>query len=137
MQVQLHYNILYAILLQLYSKLQLAPVRQQPWRRGWLVVVPVRVPPDGHGLPECDPAVVGETLLHVHLVPDVQVRDVAGVHWRPLERRHLPAHSDLGLAIIGKCGQKLNHSLRKFQVIPRKWSEQTLENGEEVHQVIT
>ena len=112
-------------------------MRHQLGRRSRFVILSVRVPPDGHGLPECDPAMVGQALLHVHLVANVQVGDVAWVHWGPLKCRHLPAHSDLRLAIIGKCGQKLNHSLRKFQVISRKRSEQTLEYGEEVHQVIT
>ena len=119
MQVQLHYNILYAILLQLHSKLQLAPVRQQPWRRGWLVVVPVRVPPDGHGLPEADPPVVGQTLLHLHLVADVEVGDVARVDWQPLEGVHLGAHVNPGLAVRSEGDKKLDHPLGKLQILPR------------------
>ena len=65
--------------------LQLPAVRGRARRGGWLVVLSVGVPVHRHRLPEGHPPVVGQTHLHVHLVADVEVGDVLGVHRLPLE----------------------------------------------------
>ena len=51
-----------------------------PGRWSWLVVLSVRVPVDWHGLPEGDPPVVGQPYFHVHLVAEVEVRNVLRVN---------------------------------------------------------
>ena len=62
-------------------------------RGGRLEVLPVGVPVDRHRAPEGDALVVGEALVVVHLVAEVQVGDVGGHHRLPLEvRRALQDH---------------------------------------------
>ena len=80
---------------------------------------------------------VGQPLLHVHLVPDVEVGDVLWVDRQPLEGWHGVAHVDPGLSLAGEGGEQLYHSLRELQIISREGSEQTLQDREEIHQVIT
>ena len=106
--------------------LQFSPVRRRTRRWGRLIVVSVRVPEYRHGLPEGDPPVVGQTQLHVHLVPDVEVGDVLWVDRQPLEWWHGVAHVDPGLSLAGKGGEQLDHPLRELQIISREGSEETL-----------
>ena len=104
--------------------LQFPPVRSRTRWRGRLVVVSVGVPEDRHGLPEGDPPVVGQALLHVHLVPDVEVGDVLRVDGLPLEWRHFVPHVDPGLSLAGEGGEQLDHPVRKLQVIRGEGPEQ-------------
>ena len=79
---------------------------------------------------------VGQTLLHVHLVANVEVGDVGWVDLGPLELV-LVTHVDPGLTIIGKCCQELNQSLRELEIISIKRSEQPLKDWEQVNEIIT
>ena len=80
---------------------------------------------------------VGQTLLHVHLVPDVEVGDVLWIDRQPLEGWHAVAHVDPGLSLPGEGGEQLYHSLRELEIRSGQRSEQTLQDREEIHQVIT
>merc|ERR1711862_483837 len=63
--------------------------------------------------------------------------DVAGVHGRPLEGGHLGSHVNLWVAVTGKTRKKLNHAMRELEIIRGQWTEQALEDGEQIHQIIT
>ena len=93
-------------------------MRSWLWRWSRLVVVSVGIPVDGHGLPEGDPPVVGQPLLHVHLVADVEMGDVVGVDRVPFKLA-VVRHRDDRLAARSEGGHQLNHSLRELEIIVR------------------
>ena len=81
--------------------------------------------------------VVWQPLVHLHLVPNIEVGYISSHHWVPLKRWDVVAHKDLWLTVLRKGGEELDDSVGELEIILRERSEEPHHDGEHVHQVIS